>query len=73
MTRKDVLKTAFSQPDEVHAFVAGLYAGLKRPHRFPAVSDRWTGEAWYWKGGVITAKAVWVLAAVVAAYTRLGF
>lgn len=71
----DPLNTAFSTPAEVHAFVHGLYAGLKRPHRFPdaPTSGESGREDHYWKGGVITAKAVWVLAIVVTTYTQLGF
>lgn len=74
MSRSDVLKTAFSTPAEVHAFVHGSYAGLKRPHRFPSPPD--SGESaredHYWKGGVITAKAVLALAVGITTYTQIG-
>lgn len=72
MSRTDVLKTAFSTPAEVHAFVSGVYGGLKRPHRYPGPPEQWESEAWYWKGGVLTAKAILVLAVVVTTYTQIG-
>lgn len=71
-TTTDPVDTAFSTPDEVHAFVSGVYAGLKRPHRYPSLPDEWSSEAWYWKGGVLTAKAILVAAVVVTTYTQIG-
>lgn len=74
MSRTDVLKTAFSTPTEVHAFVHGFYAGLKRPHRYPSLPEGGESarEPHYWKGGVIAAKAVLVAAVVVTTYTQIG-
>jgi len=70
----DPLDTAFSTSAEVHAFVHGFYAGMKRPHRFPSPPDDGESarESHYWKGGVIASKAVLVAAVVVTTYTQIG-
>jgi len=69
----DPIDTVFSTPTEIHAFVHGVYAGFKRPHRFPSPPDEGESarEDHYWKGGVLTAKAVWVLAVVITTYTQI--
>lgn len=71
MARTDLIREAFNKPDEVHAGVRGVYAGLKYPHRFPnAPGD--TDEGHYWKFGVLVAKGILVTAAVITTYTQLG-
>jgi hypothetical protein len=72
MSRKEILKTAFSQPDEVHAFVHGLYKALITANPKPSHPES-IDELHYWRAGYLVGKSVHVLGILVIANTGLNW
>jgi len=66
MSRRDVLREAFNQPAEVHAFVHGLFRSLAHPdpRRPEPERDDAKAEPHYWQAGWLLGDVIQLAGAV---------